>query len=93
MKAFEYVNQHCNANGIEISLSFGTKAENSPLQAADVLAYEGSKFLRDPARPPRRSWLALEPDKTIISHRFGNENMAELIAELKSFWEQVPASK
>src|SRR5262249_39995363 len=88
-KAFEYVEQLHNPKRAKISLVFGTKAENPPLQAADVLAYEGGKFLKDPADTPRRAWKALDPDNTrIISHRYGKENMPALISELKSFREK-----
>jgi hypothetical protein len=90
IKTFEYVNEHHNPQHIAVTLAFGTKADNSQLQAADVLAYEAAKFLKDPVRPPRRSWLALEPDRTIIWHRFGKENIANLVAELRNFREKMP---
>jgi hypothetical protein len=35
-----------NPNEVITSLTFGSKAAYTPLQAADVLAYEGNKRLR-----------------------------------------------
>jgi Protein of unknown function (DUF3800) len=92
-KTFDYVNEFHNPKGISISLAFGTKSGNTPLQAADVLAYEGGKFLRDTADNARRAWKALDPDDTrIITHRYGKENIPGLISELKAFREKFPAS-
>jgi hypothetical protein len=46
LKAFEYVDTYLNPRRIPMSMEFGTKEQYSPLQAADVLAYEGGKFLK-----------------------------------------------
>jgi hypothetical protein len=92
-KTFEYVKQFHNPKGISLSIAFGTKSENTPLQAADILAYEGGKFLREKADAGRRAWKALDPGYTrIITHRYGKENMAALISELKTFRENVVTS-
>jgi hypothetical protein len=89
LSTFDYVSKIHNTKGTKIILTFGTKADNPPLQAADVLAYEGGKFLKDPTRAPRRAWTALDPDNTrIIAHRFGKENMADLISDLTNFREK-----
>jgi len=43
------------------SLTFGSKAEYVPLQAADIIAFEGNKRLRGPlGRKPRKAWTALD---------------------------------
>ncbi|MGP8267145.1 MAG: hypothetical protein ACLQOQ_14380 [Beijerinckiaceae bacterium] len=85
-KTFDYVRQFHNPKGIKITLAFGTKAENTPLQGADILAYEGGKFLKDPTETPRRAWTALDPDNTrIIAHRYGKDNMPVLISDLTNF--------
>jgi len=47
-----------------MTMAFGTKADYPPLQAADVLAYEGGKFLKNPVTL-RRAWTALDPNKRI----------------------------
>ena len=57
-----------------------------PLQAADILAYEGGKFLKNPTGTPRRAFTALDPDKTrIIARRYGKDNMPEFIRLLTDF--------
>jgi hypothetical protein len=93
-KTFDYVQQSHNPKGIKINLAFGTKAKNPPLQAADILAYEGGKFLKDPTGTPRRAWTALDPDNTrIIAHSYGKEQMPALIADLKTFRGQLLADR
>jgi hypothetical protein len=90
MKAFQYVRDNLNPRGIKMTLRFGSKADYSPLQAADVLAYEGGKFLKNPNGVPRRAWTALDPDKSrIIAKRYGKENMPELIKLLSDFREKL----
>lgn len=85
-KTFDYVRENHNPKGIKLNLAFGNKPENPPLQAADILAYEGAKFLREPGAAARRAWEALDPDNTrIITFRYGKENMPTLVSELESF--------
>jgi hypothetical protein len=89
-KAFEYVDTYLNPRKIPMSIGFGTKAQYPPLQAADVLAYEGGKFLKNPTGKPRRAWTALDPDKTrIIVRRYGKNNTSELIRLLTNFREKL----
>jgi hypothetical protein len=65
----------------------------SPLQAADVLAYEGGKFLKNPTGKPRLAWTALDPDKSrIIARRYGKENTPKLIQLLTDFQKRLVAS-
>lgn len=55
-----------------------------PLQAADILAYEGNHRLRDLTLPDRRPWIALDPDKTrILAAYYGRGNMVDLISRLE----------
>ena len=85
-KAFEYVKDNLNPRNIWMSLSFAGKKEFPPLQAADILAYEGGKFLKNPTGTPRRAFTALDPDKTrIIARRYGKDNMPEFIRLLTDF--------
>jgi hypothetical protein len=91
-KAFEYVKKYLNPRGIPMTMEFGSKGDYPPLQAADVLAYEGGKFLKNPTGKLRRAWTALDPDKTrIIARRYGKDNMPELIRRLKNFREKLLA--
>jgi hypothetical protein len=91
-KAFEYVDTYLNPRKIPMTIGFGTKAQYPPLQAADVLAYEGGKFLKNPTGKPRRAWTALDPDKTrIIARRYGKDNMPELLRLLTNFREKLLA--
>jgi hypothetical protein len=93
LKAFEYVKQFHNPRDIPMTLAFGSKADYVPLQAADVLAYEGGKFLKNPTGKPRRAWTALDPDKTrIIVRRYAKDNMHELISRLTTLRKRLLAS-
>jgi hypothetical protein len=86
IKAFEYVDTFLNPRKIPMTMSFGSKAQYVPLQAADVLAYEGGKFLKNPTGKLRRAWIALDPDKTrIIARSYSKTNMTELIHRLSDF--------
>jgi hypothetical protein len=86
LKAFEYVNQYLNPGSIPMTMGFGSKAEYTPLQAADVLAYEGGKFLKNPTGTLRRAWTALDPDKTrIIARSYTKDNMPKLTSLLTDF--------
>jgi hypothetical protein len=82
LEAFSWIKTFGNPNGNAIDLQFADKRDYVPLQAADTLAYEGNKRMRDPARPPRRPWLALNPDERILAAHYGRENMADLIDRL-----------
>jgi hypothetical protein len=85
-KAFKYVREFLNPRNISMTLGFGTKGDYPPLQAADVLAYEGGKFLKNPTDTPRRAWTALDPDKTrIIARSYSKTNTDELIRLLTNF--------
>jgi hypothetical protein len=83
LDSFTYVKEHTNPQRAPLSIMFGDKATYSPLQAADILAYEGNKRMRDPSKTPRRSWQALNPDVKIIAAHYGKENMPDLIARMQ----------
>jgi hypothetical protein len=82
LDCFVWEKENVNANRI-IGLQFATKEDYMPLQAADILAYEGNKRFRDPSRPERRPWRAINPDKRILAAHYGRENMGELIDRLE----------
>jgi hypothetical protein len=84
LASFAWVKQHGNPLGNIIGLQFADKKDYIPLQAADILAYEGNKRLRDPNRRERRAWTALDPDKTrIFAAYYGRDNMGGLIDRLE----------
>lgn len=92
LKAFDYVQSELNPRCIPVTLGFGTKEQYPPLQAADVLAYEGGKFLKNPTGQARRAWTALDPDKSrIIVRSFGRENMSELVKLTTGYREKLLA--
>jgi hypothetical protein len=63
------------------------------LQAPDVPAYEGGKFVKNPTGKPRRAWTALDPDKTrLIVRRYAKDNMHELVTRLTNFREWLLAN-
>jgi hypothetical protein len=93
LKAFEYVSMYLNPRKIPMTIGFGSKADYPPLQAADVLAYEGGKFLKNPTGTPRRAWTAIDPNKgRIIARRYGPDNMPELLRLLTGFREKLLAA-
>jgi hypothetical protein len=82
--SFEWVKKNGNAKDIEMSLKFGTKQDYVPLQAADVLAYEGNRRLRDPDRPERKSFKALSPKNGRLHVQYyGKKMMPWLIERLQ----------
>jgi hypothetical protein len=83
LDGFSWIRANGNPQGTLIGLQFADKKDYVPLQAADVLAYEGNKRLRDPSRPARRPWLALNPDGRVIAAHYGRENMPELVDRLE----------
>jgi hypothetical protein len=84
LESFKWIKEHGNPLGTVIGLQFADKKDYVPLQAADILAYEGNKRFRDPTRPERRAWTALDPDKTrIFAAYYGRENMSGLIDRLE----------
>jgi len=75
-----------------ITLTFGSKADFVPLQAADVLAYEPNHKLRDPSKPTRIPWEIINPgadaDKSesrIRLMHYGKDNMSELVRLLSEY--------
>lgn len=70
-QSFNWVREHANPNKIRMTLEFRRKEDCLQLQAADILAYEGNKRMRDQSRPERRSYKALSPD-TPPAHRIGH---------------------
>jgi hypothetical protein len=69
-----------------VSLTFGSKREFVPLQAADILAYDVGKLLLNQNGRPRRSFEALTPEGRKPRIRFyDRENMADLISKMEAW--------
>lgn len=83
LTAFNWIKRNGNPGRRVVGLQFAGKEDYAPSQAADILAYEGNKRIRDPTRTPRRPWARLNPDNRIFAAHFGRENMAELIDRLE----------
>jgi|ERR1700722_759781 len=91
-KAFDFVKEYLNPRSIPMTLAFGSKEDYTPLQAADVLAYEGGKFLKNPFGTPRRAWTAIDPEKKLVSaRRYAEGNMAQLISLTTAYREKLMA--
>jgi len=83
LESFQWIQANGNPGDRVIGLQSAEKKHFVPLQAADVLAYEGNKRLSDPARPERRPWQELNPDGRILAAHYGRENMHELLDRLE----------
>lgn len=90
MESFNYMKDHVNPGGVAMSMMFVSKADFPPLQAADILAYEGNRRMRDPDRPERRPWQVLNPDNRIIASHYGRDNMKDLVANLRRVRDGLP---
>ncbi|MEJ0063836.1 MAG: DUF3800 domain-containing protein [Alphaproteobacteria bacterium] len=84
LKVYDHVHNTMNPNSSIMSFSFGAKKDYPPLQAADVLAYEANKRLRNIAASNRRAFDALKPNsgKFVLKY-YDQSNMDFLIGELE----------
>ncbi len=84
LQCFAFLKKHRDPNNQLISLTFGGKEDYTPLQAADVLAYEGNKRLRNFERPDRRAWTAINPKgnrrRTMY---FNKKNLTDLMQDFR----------
>jgi len=83
LDAFNFVKEYSNPQRAAIGIAFGDKQTYTPLQAADILAYEGNKRMRNPNKPERRPWKILNPDRRILAAHYGRNNMHDLIERLE----------
>ena len=81
-QSFKWIGKNINSAARVISLTFGSKADFVPLQAADILAYEANKRFRDMSRKPRRAWSALNPKTNVTFGHYGKHNMDKLMEGL-----------
>ena len=67
-----------------LSLKHGSKQDYVPLQAADILAYEGNKRLRNTKRPDRRAWMAINPNQNRrVTRYFDKKSLNVLMADVR----------
>jgi Protein of unknown function (DUF3800) len=97
--AFAYVEAQRKLLSTRRSLTFGGKGDFVPLQAADVLAYESNHKLRDPSKPTRLPWEAINPgadanpeESRIRLLHYGQANMDKLISLLGGYRQRLLAS-
>ena len=83
LEAFDFVKHHGSPQGSKIGIRFGDKVSHQPLQATDILAYEGNKRMRDTDRPERRPWKVLNPRPQDLAAHYGKANMHELVSRLE----------
>jgi hypothetical protein len=81
MQSFNYVRQYTNPQQTQLAFMFGEKERHAALQAADILAYEGNRRLRDPTKPERRPWAVLNPDCRIFYAHYGRVRRLELLRD------------
>lgn len=90
LKGFEWVKAMRKRHVGSMTLTFAEKSKFVPLQAADVLAYEANKRLRDPRKPQRRSIAAMDPTgERITVEGFAKHNMDALVAKLKLMADEI----
>jgi len=80
-ECFSWIKNSVSRGDNVISLTFGGKKDYPPLQAADILAYETNKRVRNIDGPERRPWSALKANTFAAS--YGDTNMDYLVATLE----------
>jgi hypothetical protein len=87
MEAFKYIKETHPLGHLLLSLTFGTKAEFVPLQAADTLAYESARRINYQDGPERRSLKALYADGRVSLKSFNRNNIGGYIEMLQNMKE------
>jgi hypothetical protein len=80
-ECFTWIKNNTSRGTNIISLTFGGKKDYPPLQAADILAYETNKRVRNVDAPERRPWAALKANTFTAS--YGDANMDHLVETLE----------
>jgi Protein of unknown function (DUF3800) len=89
-RSFVEIESDPNNTSRSMSLTFGRKSDFVPLQAADVLAYEGNKRMRDINKPYiRRAFRAINPhlDRVLFQY-FGEDNKDQMIRLLRRAYQK-----
>lgn len=77
LAAFEWLKMHSEHKDRTMSLTFASKGDAVPLQAADILSYEGNKRIRNLDKKERRAWRAINPDRSHIGLHYYNQQAIE----------------
>ena len=88
-QCFEWIKSNRQKHTGPVSLTFGGKDDFVPLQAADILAYEGYRLLGAPEKKKRLSLEALGPNISI--RWYGPNNMPTLVSRLELSHKQIKA--
>lgn len=91
LKSFDWVKQHRRKHASNMTIAFGGKDKYTPLQAADIVAYEGNKRLRGlrDGREPRKAWTAIGDGPAVNLLRYGRDSMPFLVERLQLSYEQI----
>lgn len=91
LKAFDWVRRNRKKHASNMAIAFGAKEKYVPLQAADILAYEGNKRLRGfrDGRGRRRAWSVMSDGPAVTVMQFGKDAMPWLIERLQLSYDQV----
>jgi hypothetical protein len=76
-RCFEWIAGHPDNQNRVLSLTFAEKHEAVPLQAADALAYEGAKRVKNVNGRERRAWRALNPSRGRVQLDIFNQKAIE----------------
>lgn len=83
-EVFDHVKAAWNADHARMSFAFGSKEDFVPLQAADILALEMAKRLKNVAKPERKAFKALRPRSGKMAVRaYDRSDMPELVRRLE----------
>jgi len=95
--AFEFIKRQRKTHISIMSLTFGGKNDFVPLQAADILAYEGNKKLRNPSGSERRAFQVLSPANGRMHVSFYGENtmpkLIEFLSGLRESFKHAPSER
>lgn len=91
LKSFNWVKQHRRKHTSSMTIAFGDKDSYVPLQAADILAYEGNKRLRGIVadRGWRRAWTVLSDGPAVNVQMYGKDSIPFLIERLQLSYDQI----
>jgi len=84
LEQFDWMKKHANPYGSLTTLTFGDKLCYPPLQAADILAFEGNRRFRFVDGRERRAWTALDASRSrLVGGYYNRKNMPKMIDQLQ----------
>jgi hypothetical protein len=94
LECFAYLSKYSRYKHLNMTLDFATKAEAVPLQAADIMAYEGNKRLRNEGQKERRAWRAINPGRNKVGlHYLDMPELEKLVLYLDAIAADVRLGK